>query len=61
MMIIKEDTYVQIAGSGPDSVQPSVMFSVLQAIYLAKEEILITTPYFIPGDSIMDALTDSCT
>jgi cardiolipin synthase A/B len=52
----KEDTYVQIAGSGPDSQQPTVLFSILQAIYLAKEEILITTPYFIPGDNIMDAL-----
>ena len=48
--------YVQIVGSGPDSEQPSVLFSLLQAIYLAKEEILITTPYFIPGDNIIDAL-----
>ncbi|MDO9376049.1 MAG: cardiolipin synthase [Ferruginibacter sp.] len=50
------DSYVQITASGPDSPEPSVLFSILQAIYLAKEEILITTPYFIPGDSIMDAL-----
>ena len=52
----KEDTFVQIVGSGPDSEQPAVLFSILQAIYLANEEILITTPYFIPGDNIMDAL-----
>ena len=52
----KEDTYVQIVDSGPDSEQPSVLFSLLQAIYLAKKEILITTPYFIPGDNIVDAL-----
>ncbi len=52
----EEDVYCQVVGSGPDSPQPSVMFSLLQAIYLAKEEILITTPYFIPGDSITDAL-----
>jgi cardiolipin synthase A/B len=52
----EDDKYVQIVGSGPDSKQPSVLFSILQAIYLAKEEILITTPYFIPGDNIMDAL-----
>jgi len=50
------DSYVQISASGPDSVQPSVLYTILQAIYLAKEEILITTPYFIPGDSILDAL-----
>jgi cardiolipin synthase len=53
---ITEDTYVQIAGSGPDSVQPTIMFSILQAIYLAKKEILITTPYFIPGDAVVHAL-----
>ena len=53
---IKEDVLVQMSASGPDSKQPSVLFSILQAIYLAKEEILITTPYFIPGDSILEAL-----
>jgi cardiolipin synthase len=52
----KEDVHIQIAGSGPDSVQPSILFSVLQAIYLAKKEILITTPYFIPGDAVVNAL-----
>ena len=53
----EQDCFVQITASGPDSVLPSVLYSVLQAIYLAKKEILITTPYFIPGDSIMDALS----
>jgi cardiolipin synthase len=52
----KDDCFLQVAASGPDSQQPSVLFSLLQAIYLAKKEILITTPYFIPGDSILEAL-----
>ena len=52
----KSDSFLQVAASGPDSDQPSVLFSLLQAIYLAKKEILITTPYFIPGDSILEAL-----
>lgn len=52
----KEDRFIQVAASGPDSEQPSVLFSLLQAIYLAKKEILITTPYFIPGDSILEGL-----
>jgi len=51
-----DDSFLQVAASGPDSEQPSVLFSLLQAIYLAKKEILITTPYFIPGDSILEAL-----
>src|SRR6188768_897865 len=45
----EDDVYVQVVGSGPDSEQPAVLFSILQAIYLAQKEILITTPYFIPG------------
>jgi len=53
----QKDNFVQISASGPDSAQPSVLYSILQSIYLAKEEILITTPYFIPGDSIIDALS----
>jgi cardiolipin synthase len=51
-----QGSYVQVAASGPDSRLPSVLYSILQAIYLAREEVLITTPYFIPGDSIIDAL-----
>lgn len=47
---------VQIAASGPDSPTSTIMLSLLKAIALAKEEVLITTPYFIPGESIMDAL-----
>lgn len=47
---------VQIAASGPDSDTPTILFSVLEAINLGKTEILITTPYFIPALSIMDAL-----
>ena len=47
---------VQIGASGPDSQHPSLLFSFLQAINLAKQEILVTTPYFIPGDSLLDAL-----
>ncbi len=47
---------VQIAASGPDSDVPTLMFSMVQTIGLAEKELLITTPYFIPGESIMNAL-----
>jgi cardiolipin synthase len=47
---------VQIAASGPDSDLPTLMFSMMQTISLAEKELLITTPYFIPGKGIMDAL-----
>ncbi len=47
---------VQIIASGPDSKQPSIMYSLIQAILLSKKEIMITTPYFIPEKSFLDAL-----
>ncbi len=50
------DKIVQIAASGPDSDTPLIQQTLLQAINLAKEEILITTPYFMPGDSILESL-----
>jgi len=53
---VKDDKVVQIVASGPDSGTPSILLSVLKAINLAKKEILITTPYFVPGESLMNAL-----
>jgi len=50
------DAVVQIAASGPDSDNPTILFSLIQAIGMAESEILITTPYFIPGESLLDAL-----
>ena len=47
---------LQVIASGPDSPQPSILFAMLKAIHTAEEEILITTPYFIPNPSLMKAL-----
>ncbi len=47
---------MQVVASGPDSPQPSILFSILQAIHTAKTEILITTPYFIPNPALIKAL-----
>ncbi len=51
-----ENKIVQIAADGPDSSRPVILYSLLQAINIATKEILITTPYFIPGESLLDAL-----
>lgn len=53
---INGEKIVQIAASGPDSPSPVILYAILQAINLASEEILITSPYFIPNDSLLDAL-----
>jgi cardiolipin synthase len=52
----KGNAIVQIAASGPDSDVPTIMFSLVETIGMAQDEILITSPYFIPGESILDAL-----
>lgn len=58
-VIQKDDRYMQIVSSGPDSDSPTILYSILQAIMLADQEILITTPYFIPGESLLDLLVIS--
>lgn len=51
-----ENEVVQIAPSGPDSKLPVIFYSIMKAIGSARERVLITSPYFIPGESLMDAL-----
>jgi len=48
---------VQIAASGPDSDWANIMEVMFCAVNSAMESILITTPYFIPNNAIMTALT----
>lgn len=52
----EENILTQCAASGPDSDNPTVLYSIIQAINVAEEEILLTTPYFIPNESILEAL-----
>lgn len=48
---------VQINASGPDWELASIMDSFFLAINSAKEKVKIATPYFIPTESILDAVT----
>ncbi len=48
---------VQIVTSGPDSLEQSVRNTYLRLIHKAKHSIYIQTPYFIPDEAIMSALT----
>lgn len=50
------DVLIQIAASGAASPFASVMKSLQKMICIAKKSINITTPYFIPSESILDAL-----
>lgn len=47
---------VQIVSNGPDSDLPNILYTIIQAISKAKEEILLTTPYYIPESSLQEAI-----
>ena len=47
---------VQIISSGPDSQTKAIHDNYLRLIHSAKKHVYIQTPYFIPDDSILDAL-----
>lgn len=52
----KTDALIQIAASGPDSSVASIMLSLLGIIMACKQRLYITTPYFIPNDTIINAI-----
>lgn len=58
--LIEEDSEstvgVQIVSSGPDSKWPSIKDGYIKMITSARQRIYIQTPYFIPDDSIFEAL-----
>ncbi len=49
------DQIIQVAASGPDT-KPAIMMSTVSAIYSATKRVFITTPYFIPVESVLQAI-----
>lgn len=47
---------IQIVSSGPDSDWEQIKYGYIKMILSAKEYIYMQTPYFIPDESLMDAL-----
>lgn len=52
----KGDVAMQIVSSGPDSEWEQIKHGYLKMILSAKDYVYIQTPYFIPDDSLLDAL-----
>lgn len=52
----KGDSAVQIVSSGPDSREAEIKSLFLKMIYEAESSIYIQTPYFIPDQSMLEAL-----
>ncbi|MBV7273566.1 cardiolipin synthase [Clostridium sp. PL3] len=51
-----EGKLMQLVKSGPDSEFPAIEQSIIKMINMAKEHIYITTPYFIPSETILNSL-----
>lgn len=47
---------MQLLKSGPDSNNPAILQGILKMISMAKDHIYITSPYFVPTESVMTAL-----
>lgn len=54
--LIHSHAAVQIVESGPDTEWQAIMQGFCQAIHQAKEYIYIQTPYFLPNESIKNAI-----
>lgn len=52
----QKGSVVQIAPSGPDLYPEAIQQLLLTAIYAARRELVMTTPYFVPDDSLLTAL-----
>ena len=50
------DVGIQIVSSGPDQDWEQIKYGYIKMIMAAKEYVYIQTPYFIPDESLMDAL-----
>ncbi|WP_019615885.1 cardiolipin synthase [Psychromonas ossibalaenae] len=54
---VKGEQNVQLIPSGPEFGKASIHQVLLTAIYEAKDSLVLTTPYFVPDDSLQEALT----
>src|SRR5699024_5363938 len=50
------DVGIQIVSSGPDQEWKQIKYGYIKMILNAKEYVYLQTPYFIPDESLMDAL-----
>jgi len=53
---VRGDVETQVMPSGPDLPTNAIEQVLLTAIYSARQELLITTPYFVPSEPLMLAL-----
>jgi cardiolipin synthase len=53
------DSLVQVVPSGPTGQPKAIERALVTAVYSAREEIILTTPYFVPDESLQTALVSA--
>ena len=56
LLDLNGNSIVQVVPSGPDVERDALYEAVLSGIFLATKRVWIVSPYFIPDDSLLDAL-----
>ena len=57
---IEGSSFVQIVPSGPDVPSDALYDSLLSCIYASQKRLWIVTPYFVPDESLVQALILAC-
>jgi cardiolipin synthase len=47
---------VQVLPTGPDARVDALAYVLLSAVFAARQELVLTTPYFVPGEAMLAAL-----
>ena len=55
-IVAKEPEFAQVVAGGPIYPMSNIMLTYFKIFTIAKEKLYITNPYFIPSESILDAL-----
>lgn len=55
------ESIVQVIPSGPGPTPQAIHQAFLTTIYLAREELILVTPYFVPDEAMMEALCAAAT
>ena len=61
ILSLTHNSRVQIFPSGPQSATRHIEELLLTAIYSARREIVLTTPYFVPSETLLTALRSAAT
>ena len=55
----RDDAPIQIIPSGPEMATSVIYETIIASLYMAQKEIIITTPYLIPDEPLLLALTNA--